>query len=231
MSTPNKRRKKNDFQSSPQAVRSLDFFFGKQKKEQDNNAKAEHTDGTDGGATAPESLLFEKDINGSFTDEELARQLQDEWNEQDRKAQAKQEGSALARTDKKSPNAENVSDSLDGQNLHTGGPSITVTEQNETGKKAVLSLQSATTAEDNITSIIPFDENPLVFDPSKYLPDLKAHWTAEGGDASYALLTRCFILVNSTQSRIKIVDTLVNLIRTIIEGDPESLLPMVRIRI
>lgn len=35
------------------------------------------------------------------------------------------------------------------------------------------------------------------------------------------------MLVNSTQSRIKIVDTLVNLLRTIIEGDPDSLLPTV----
>jgi DNA ligase-1 len=40
-------------------------------------------------------------------------------------------------------------------------------------------------------------------------------------------LTRCFILINSTTSRIKIVDTLVNLLRTIIEGDPSSLLPAV----
>ena len=36
------------------------------------------------------------------------------------------------------------------------------------------------------------------------------------------------MLVNSTQSRIKIVDTLVNLLRVIIEADPKSLLPTVR---
>ncbi|KAK8034265.1 DNA ligase I [Apiospora rasikravindrae] len=48
-----------------------------------------------------------------------------------------------------------------------------------------------------------------------------------GGDASYALLTRCFILINGTTSRIKIVDTLVNCLRVIIEADPSSLLPAV----
>lgn len=67
----------------------------------------------------------------------------------------------------------------------------------------------------------------MTFDPSRYLPDLKNCWAAHSGEASYSLLTRCFILVNSTQSRIKIVDTLVNFLRTIIEGDPESLLPAV----
>ena len=48
----------------------------------------------------------------------------------------------------------------------------------------------------------------------------------EGG-ATYALLTRCFVLVSGTTSRIKIVDTLVNCLRLLIEGDPDSLLPAV----
>jgi len=69
----------------------------------------------------------------------------------------------------------------------------------------------------------------LTFEPAKYIEDLQGHWAAEGGNASYALLTKCFVLVNSTQSRIKIVDTLVNLLRVIIEGDPSSLLPTVRV--
>ena len=81
---------------------------------------------------------------------------------------------------------------------------------------------------DMVSETIPFDESPLVFDPSKYIPQLKESWANDGGDASYALLTRCFVLVNGTQSRIKIVDALVNCIRLLIEADPESLLPMVR---
>ncbi len=74
---------------------------------------------------------------------------------------------------------------------------------------------------------MPFDESPLTFNLAKYVTELQGHWAAEGGDASYAILTRCFVLVNSTQSRIKIVDTLVNLLRVIIEADPNSLLPTV----
>jgi DNA ligase-1 len=67
----------------------------------------------------------------------------------------------------------------------------------------------------------------LTFDPAKYIPQLQESWASEGGAASYSLLTRCFVLVNSTQSRIKIVDTLVNCIRLLIEADPSSLLPAV----
>ena len=90
-----------------------------------------------------------------------------------------------------------------------------------------LSLQSGGADEDTVSQTIPFDESPLVFHPQKYVPDLKASWAEYGGGASYALLARAFVLVNGTQSRIKIVDTLVNLLRTIIEGDPSSLLPAV----
>lgn len=90
-----------------------------------------------------------------------------------------------------------------------------------------LSLQSGGADEDIISQTIPFDESPLVFDPQKYVPDLQKSWAEHGGGASYALLARAFVLVNRTQSRIKIVDTLVNLLRTIIEGDPSSLLPAV----
>lgn len=93
--------------------------------------------------------------------------------------------------------------------------------------KGTLSLQSVAASVDTVSESIPFDQSPLVFDPSDYVPKLKAHWAREGGSASYALLTRCFVLVSSTASRIKIVDTLVNCLRIIIEVDPESLLPAV----
>ncbi|PHH86062.1 hypothetical protein CDD83_10801 [Cordyceps sp. RAO-2017] len=93
--------------------------------------------------------------------------------------------------------------------------------------KSTLTLQSADMAEDVVTSSIPLDEPPLTFDPLKYVSQLKEHWASEGGNASYALLTRCFVLVSATTSRIKIVDTLVNCLRVLIEGDPSSLLPAV----
>lgn len=90
-----------------------------------------------------------------------------------------------------------------------------------------LSLQSGGAGEDTVAQTIPFDESSLTFDPQKYLQDLQKSWAEHGGSASYALLARAFVLVNGTQSRIKIVDTLVNLLRTIIEGDPSSLLSAV----
>ena len=69
---------------------------------------------------------------------------------------------------------------------------------------------------------LPLDESPLIFEPSKYVNQLKQHWSKYDGNASYALLTRCFVLVSGTASRIKIVDTLVNCLRILIEGDPET---------
>ncbi|PFH63021.1 hypothetical protein XA68_10433 [Ophiocordyceps unilateralis] len=80
---------------------------------------------------------------------------------------------------------------------------------------------------DVVNSSIPLDEPPLSFDPSKYVPRLKKCWESEGGNASYGLLTRSFVLVSATTSRIKIVDSLVNCLRLLIEGDASSLLPAV----
>lgn len=234
MSTPAKRRKKNDFQSSPQTVRSLDFFFGKQRKEQDLKAQkvnaSKHHKGRD--EVEPVADLLQNAASEALTDEELARQLQDEWNEEDRKPvnQADASGSFAVQGE----TADTLGDSNsrgEHRQLDSSVPATTTQKAaplGSLGDKTTLSLQSATSTEDSVSTTIPFDESPLTFDPSQYLPSLKKHWAAEGGDAPYGLLTRCFILVNSTQSRIKIVDTLVNLLRTIIEGDPDSLLPTVR---
>ena len=94
-----------------------------------------------------------------------------------------------------------------------------------------LKLQSSGTAEDAVTSSIPLDESPLTFEPAKYIPQLRESWESQNNHASYALLAKCFTLVNGTQSRIKIVDTLVNCVRLLIESDPSSLLPAVRVHL
>lgn len=242
MSTPSKRRKKNDYQSSPQAVRSLDFFFGKQKKESDLTTQ-------DVAVSAPTDKKETKDatnprLNGGvLSDEELARKLQEEWNKQDEGSGNPQNGEHVEKSLCVQSPAECGSFEAEGSSCHNeeapsingGGASSSTTEGQPDAKaaqsgKSTLSLQSVAVAEDKVTATLPFDESPLTFDPSRYLPELKKLWATEGGDASYSLLTRCFVLVNSTQSRIKIVDTLVNLLRTIIEGDPDSLLPTVRAR-
>jgi len=239
MSTPTKRRKTNNHKPSPQTVGSLDFFFGKQKGDDVLKKQAVVPGETNGplgsqedkGPDASQSIL---------TDEEYAWKLQTEWDEQDRDP---------TRTDRVVVDSQgtgpetngDVDNAPDRDNKHdfeiastpqvlVNGEDISAQNKDTAGskdKKDTLSLQSAASAEDAISSAVPFDENPLTFDSSKYIPDLKRHWATEGCNASYGLLTRCFVLVNSTQSRIKIVDTLVNFLRTVIEGDPESLLPAV----
>ncbi|KAH7369831.1 DNA ligase-like protein I [Rhexocercosporidium sp. MPI-PUGE-AT-0058] len=241
MAPPAKKRKvNNDSKSSPVASRNLDFFFGKQKEVlpiQTNNPTKESIEGVGG-----QSDLAE------LTDEQLARKLQAEWD---------QEGAGLTdiRETTNGVGAEDLAGNLQAETAESqAGFDPGKLEESAAGKafesmpevykgqspqqetsstmfapkvKNTLSLQSAGSAEDDICSNIPFDESPLTFDPAKYVEALQGHWKSEGGDASYALLTRCFVLVNSTQSRIKIVDTLVNLLRVIIEGDPSSLLPTV----
>jgi DNA ligase 1 len=222
MESPAKKRKKNDSKPSPLPGRSLDFFFGKQKE----RAKAETVKEGDGGPSS------NGESGHKLTDEELARQLQEQWAQED-------ELSASGGTPK-GTSARLISEAIaDGYHSKVadviettlassqGSIGANATEDNTTKKPGFLVLQSTASAEDTVTLTIPFDQSPLTFNPSDYLPELRTHWAAEGGDVSYAMLTRCFVLINSTQSRIKIVDTLVNCLRVIIEGDPDSLLPAV----
>lgn len=236
MGTPAKKRKLNDSsKASPAPIRNLDFFFGNQIN--NDSQSTEHKD-TSGDA--------------KLTDEQLARKLQAEWNQEE--ASARSNGLGSARKNAISPRTEPVPDkkgegatagrqtdesgnisNIDKIQLGASAETTPVgmleqkTAQHLTQPKSTntLTLQSGGSAEDTITSNIPFDQSPLIFEPSKYVADLQKHWATEGGNASYALLTRCFVLVNSTHSRIKIVDTLVNLLRVLIECDPSSLLPTV----
>ena len=231
MTSPAKKRRTNDYKASPKTVRSLDYFFGKQK-EKDSIPNGERSrDSADD--------HYEDKEEQALTDEDLARRLQAQWNEEDRVA-----NDTAARP--ASPSQPSSNPPIATGNYARSDPKDShersVSEENATDEakedsrlmgvgENTLSLQSAAAKEDTVTTTIPFDESPLTFDPTKYIPDLKGQWTGEGGNATYALLTRCFVLVNSTQSRIKIVDTLVNFLRTVIEADPESLLPAVRFTI
>ncbi|EXJ66360.1 DNA ligase 1 [Cladophialophora psammophila CBS 110553] len=223
MESPAKRRKKNDSKSAAVPHRSLDFFFRKQNEQQKEARNG--TVQSDEMATTDLSVS-EKEL----TDEELARKLQEEWAREDgpRESTLNDANShnlpkdAEAHEHKAEEDVRDFVTAAIDQTPPTGPRS-----PSNISKKGVLGLQSTASEEDTITLIIPFDQSPLVFDPSHYVPELKRHWAADGGSASYALLTRCFVLVNSTQSRIKIVDTLVNCLRVIIEADPESLLPAV----
>jgi DNA ligase-1 len=233
MSSPAKRRKKNDHNGSKQSVRGLDYFFARQKEAAKDVAGGPQ-DATPTQETAPESVADNGAGNGTFTDEELARKLQEEWNKEDQvqtvaqsQNNAHHAGAPISDELYENPSLDAPKTSSEG----TPGSDELPKEQQkaQSSKPHTLSLQSASAAEDTVSADIPFDQSPLEFDPSKYIPDLQSRWKNEGGNATYALLTRCFVLVNSTQSRIKIVDTLVNLLRTLIQGDPDSVLPAVSI--
>ena len=228
MVSPVKKRKLNgSSEPSPKPARNLDFFFRKQTQEVQagSNDEQEHT------SPSGESGL---------TDEQLARKLQAEWDQDIASNKVTNQTPVTSGVRGPSDSPDKTDFRLDEQaglnsenraacesNALNSKPQALREGQNS---KTTLSLQAAGSTEDTITSNIPFDESPLTFEPAKYVATLQDLWGPEGGNASYALLTRCFVLINGTQSRIKIVDTLVNLLRVIIEGDPSSLLPTVRIK-
>ncbi|KFY75820.1 hypothetical protein V499_04217 [Pseudogymnoascus sp. VKM F-103] len=237
MAPPAKRPKlSNSSKSSPAKQRGLDYFFSKQKGGSPAKSSQNHQD-----AQA-------EDTTTELTDEQFARKLQAQWDEEDAGSSTvtvpRQDdiGSPFVASEQlnydvpitDTDNAEQRQDNKAGESPKTVSTVTSSFMSKDSGSsnqalkvKNSLALQSGVSEEDSISSGICFDESPLTFDPHKYLPDLQKQWAGHGGNASYALVIRCFVLVNSTQSRIKIVDTLVNLLRTIIEGDPSSLLPAV----
>ncbi|KAJ6143359.1 hypothetical protein N7471_002812 [Penicillium samsonianum] len=148
----------------------------------------------------------------SLSDEALARKLQAEWNEQENAS---------------TPAEDTQADSQINPAPYTLDSPVSPPVAPVIPKKSTLSLQSSAGTEDTISLAIPLDQTPQTFDASQCAAELRSHWATEGGDASYALLTRAFVLANATTSRIKIVDTLVNFLRVLIEGDPSSVLPAV----
>ncbi|KAF7544051.1 hypothetical protein G7Z17_g10254 [Cylindrodendrum hubeiense] len=219
MPSPSKKRKLNSNGSKPSAPapRGLEYFFSKQRQNASEPAKQSDT-ASSSNATA------------EMTDEELARKLQAEWDQEAaNERQAAQSNSQPAPSEPiESNSAKETPDPEPSQTLVLP-TSLAKPSPTKDKSKATLSLQSAGMSEDTTSTSIPLDESPLTFQPSQYLSSLYDHWASEGGDASYALLTRCFVLVSGTTSRIKIVDTLVNCLRILIEGDPSSLLPALRI--
>ena len=230
MSSPAKRRKKNDFQPSSQPVGSLDYFFSKQKNDPPPKLSSDIESQLITSNARSQPVQDNTSSNGALSDEQLARRIQEEWNNEDSAVKGvSQDGEAALSTSHESsvPKEQNPSSAVLRIDEAAAKGRL---EPNfkDAAKPTKLSLQSVAAAQETVVGTIPFDESPLTFDPSVYLSDLKKLWAADGGETSYSLLIRCFVLVNCTQSRIKIVDTLVNLLRTIIEGDPNSLLPAVR---
>jgi DNA ligase-1 len=199
MSSPAKKRKKNDHNASNQPVKSLDFFFAKQ---------AERI------KQPPPPAIEEQPVEGAVdieeTDEQIAKRLQEEF---DREYQeTNNEAPKLEPVAKKEVQDEVAP-------LPLLSPSIPAIQ--------TLALQTGVNStSDQYTNTIPLTDSPLTFSPSTYITTLRSYWPSNS-QATYALLVHAFVLINATASRIKIVDTLTNLVRLIIEADPESLLPAV----
>ncbi|UKZ76159.1 hypothetical protein TrVFT333_003855 [Trichoderma virens FT-333] len=217
MSSPAKKRKLNSGKKQPAAQsKGLEYFFSRQKQSDALNSSA----GEDGAPRSSSAIL---------SDEELARKLQAEWNQEAaNEAHTPSDGQNATPKDK---DIGSIAETVEDNSMPTSASQpdqlpLATTPKKQDAKKT-LSLQSTGMADDTVTTSIPLDESPLTFEPSKYVKELQEYWGLENGDASYALLTRCFVLVSATTSRIKIVDTLVNCLRILIEGDPSSLLPAV----
>jgi len=225
--SPAKRRKKNDSTATATKGPNLDFFFGKKRVSAEKSVENPE-DKKDINA-----ILDEADNEG-LTDEELARKLQAQWEKEDAQSvpntnPIKREIVSAQELDPVTSDHEPMASSI----IETGAdPNLGTSDIHKSDRKtsslpekvAPVLLVSELDWEEGVAAF-PFDQDPLTFDPYAHkalfdkFPD---------GRATYSLLTRAFVLINSTRSRIKIVDTLTNLLRTLIANDAQSLLPAVR---
>ncbi|RAL15464.1 putative DNA ligase I [Aspergillus homomorphus CBS 101889] len=203
MASPAKKRKRDDPESSVQRTRSIaSFFQGQASKQAEKSQQALQT-----------PAETETQDEQTLSDEALARKLQAEWDQENATSTSQVNTPTLEPPPTPAPaplNQEHINQDFKAKQ-----------------GKGILSLQSSSGTEDTVSLAIPFDQSPITFDAAGYAQELRSHWVAQGGDATYALLTRAFVLANATTSRIKIVDTLVNFLRVLIEGDPSSVLPAV----
>lgn len=216
MASPAKRRKlNNDSKKDSLPSRGIEYFFSKQKQRDEPKLVSPSHEVGNGEAERQHEQQ-------QLTDEELARKLQAQWDNESRNGISQDQPQSETESE-----AQTSSDVKAAGSQQPAAPSAIPAKGSPSKPGNTLSLSSIAATEDRVSSSIPLDESPLTFEPSKYIPQLQESWSADGGSASYALLTRCFVLVNGTTSRIKIVDTLVNTVRLLIEGDPASLLPAV----
>lgn len=235
--SPAKRRKKTPKQTTPHKTKPIDFFFRKQTETQGEAPPSTE----DASRTSPSPLANRKVGNlkeqpegddapeHGLTDEEYARKLAADWGVENAQAHVAEDSSASSHGVKRKHDERNSSEPdstrASSKEPPRTGPPVTnkPAPSKDLPKAKEVSLQADTAAR-NLVDEIPFDSDPLSFDPGEYC-GLAGNWPE--GKATYAFLTRAFVLVDGTRSRIKIVDTLVNMIRTLVKLDPESLLPAV----
>ncbi|EPQ63305.1 BgtA-20432 [Blumeria graminis f. sp. tritici] len=181
----------------------------------------------------PDYNLTDSDKFPQETDEEIARKLQAEWCQEEVVVNCNKSSkipenlpSGSQPTGKEACLSE-ISSSYCDKDMGITPTSKNIIKSLSTEKERTLSIKLTENTADEEGSNIPFGESPLKFRPSNYKEELRNYSTTKGGNLSYSLLTKCFMLISGTSSRIKIIDTLVNLLRLLIEGDPNSLIPAV----
>jgi DNA ligase-1 len=214
--SPSKRRKIN---STP-VKRGVDFFFKKQvEKNQQLSSPERSALFVDGDAEDGRRKQEEEDerlarklqhMEGpmEFGDEEFARRL--------------------------AKNYESAEMQLNGGNedptmLENGDPSPPAMNQTDIGSELLRKINTTVETPAPVANLeeiysIPLDKDLLQFNPRT---DASCASTWSPGKTPYAFLTHAFILINSTRSRLKITDYLVNALRVVTYHDPTSLLPLV----
>lgn len=229
--------------------RGVDFFFRKQEEKVKTRSANEETvalfvqsDGEDGDERDVKKRRQEEE------DEKFARELQEI--EGRREIDDEQFAQRLAKDYEMADNYEygingdtethvKSEDLKDDDDLygHEVAPQQPFTETRASNVKnkpssehvspSKLTLDNPTSTSTTLEEIysIPLDKDPLIFSPATDA-SIASTWLSSSG-TPYAFLTHSFILINSTRSRLKIVDYLVNTLRVIIHHDPTSLLPLV----
>ena len=157
-----------------------------------------------------------QDLEGrmGLDDEEFARRLARDYDQLDKENGTKHSTS---------PKPED--DDVYGEQLQSkpkSEPVVSDSVSTAAPPTSILETEMTTPLEEIYS--IPLDKDPLAFDPAT---DASCASTWSVQKTPYAFLTHSFILINSTRSRLKITDYLVNTLRVIIHHDPSSLLPLV----
>ena len=229
--------KKRKLDSTP-VKKGLDFFF---KQHIERQSKSPQLNGDESGFFVKDNGEADWELQRwkqEKEDEKLARELQ----ERERRQEAEDEEFArqLAKhyeqaTDSTKREATNVTP-MEDEDIYgepaaqASKPSTTLKSESSEGEapaplpiKTLTLDNPATTSLEEIYSI-PLDKDPLTFDPAI---DAACATSWSPNKTPYAFLTHAFILINSTRSRIKIQDYLVNCLRVVIHHDPSSLLQLV----
>jgi DNA ligase 1 len=202
--------------------RGIDFFFKKQLNQKYSAKPGSSAVGGSGLFVPSDDDETQRRRQQEEEDARLARQLQDM--EDHNEAADAELARRLAEEDAVVSVAEPTNETSNhDQKENQSDLKETALDKTIQVSKLDLADANSTPSLEDIYAI-PLDKDPLTFNPAI---DAKVASKWSGGRTPYAFLTHAFILINSTRSRLKIVDYLVNTLRCVTHHDPRSLLPLV----